>query len=550
MWITRCPGCGTCFRVGEAQLAVARGLVRCGACLQVFAALDYLLDPDAEQHSEPANDRYAGEDATWEAPDAAPETEESTSEEPEVAPEMEESTSEAPEVAPEMEDSTSEALEVAGDEKDSTSEEPEEAHHQGSSAWYESDAAAEPEPCAEDDIGGIEEDSEDDRDPARVPESNPELEMASDPHVADDAAEMEMDRHADWDPAFVPEQEPELGVAPGPRMEDEEAAIEEDREPVWDSAWIPELEPDFGMAPEPHVEDDVSDVEQDRDAEWDAVWFPGPEPEAEMAPAHRGAEDDDTEIEEDREAERDSEWAPESELEPASEPYVVSDRALAPVEELSAWRAEQDAAAEAEADEVPELTRSVDASELTEEERRKLTDALAFQPIDAIETFPERRSVVEWSGWILLNLVMIAMLALQYAWFHRNVLSERDALRGWYELACANVTCELPDFVDFERLEARNLVVRSHPRVPGALVVDAILYNSSAYAQPFPMLDLSFTDIDNKHVAARRFRPDEYLHGEVASYRKIPGHTEVRLSLEIVDPGESAVSYQLEVVRI
>lgn len=35
---TRCKGCGTRFRVSEEQLAVAKGLVRCGACNTVFDA--------------------------------------------------------------------------------------------------------------------------------------------------------------------------------------------------------------------------------------------------------------------------------------------------------------------------------------------------------------------------------------------------------------------------------------------------------------------------------------------------------------------------------
>ena len=36
--ITRCPACGTTFRVSEEQLDAAEGRVRCGACDQVFDA--------------------------------------------------------------------------------------------------------------------------------------------------------------------------------------------------------------------------------------------------------------------------------------------------------------------------------------------------------------------------------------------------------------------------------------------------------------------------------------------------------------------------------
>jgi predicted Zn finger-like uncharacterized protein len=42
--ITRCPHCKTTFRVRSEQLAVAKGAVRCGSCLQVFKAANHLVD--------------------------------------------------------------------------------------------------------------------------------------------------------------------------------------------------------------------------------------------------------------------------------------------------------------------------------------------------------------------------------------------------------------------------------------------------------------------------------------------------------------------------
>ncbi|MFT5593744.1 MAG: putative Zn finger-like uncharacterized protein [Oceanicoccus sp.] len=40
--ITKCPKCDTTFRVSPAQLQVAKGAVRCGACLHVFRATDHI----------------------------------------------------------------------------------------------------------------------------------------------------------------------------------------------------------------------------------------------------------------------------------------------------------------------------------------------------------------------------------------------------------------------------------------------------------------------------------------------------------------------------
>jgi len=50
-------------------------------------------------------------------------------------------------------------------------------------------------------------------------------------------------------------------------------------------------------------------------------------------------------------------------------------------------------------------------------------------------------------------------------------------------------------------------------------------------------------------LAARVFTPLEYLGGELTRVRYIPASTEVRLSLEVVDPGTDAVGYSLAVLE-
>ena len=48
---TRCPTCNTAFKVTDELLGLAGGKVRCGACLAVFQASDYMLRPSAEKES-------------------------------------------------------------------------------------------------------------------------------------------------------------------------------------------------------------------------------------------------------------------------------------------------------------------------------------------------------------------------------------------------------------------------------------------------------------------------------------------------------------------
>lgn len=48
---TRCPHCKSTFEVTESQLSAAGGKVRCGACMEVFDALAYLINSHTESHA-------------------------------------------------------------------------------------------------------------------------------------------------------------------------------------------------------------------------------------------------------------------------------------------------------------------------------------------------------------------------------------------------------------------------------------------------------------------------------------------------------------------
>ena len=50
---TRCPHCGTCFRVTSEQLELAQGAVRCGRCLNTFNAREFLFDSPEDESNPP-----------------------------------------------------------------------------------------------------------------------------------------------------------------------------------------------------------------------------------------------------------------------------------------------------------------------------------------------------------------------------------------------------------------------------------------------------------------------------------------------------------------
>lgn len=147
--------------------------------------------------------------------------------------------------------------------------------------------------------------------------------------------------------------------------------------------------------------------------------------------------------------------------------------------------------------------------------------------------------------WLLLILLALGGLAGQYVYYHFDELARDERLRPWFDKVCPLLGCSLPPLVDVSLVKSSNLTVRNHPTHPGALTVDAILYNRATFTQPFPLLELRFEDINGQPLARRSFKPGEYLAGELAGRTDMPPQTPIHISLEIVDPGTQAVNYSL-----
>lgn len=147
--------------------------------------------------------------------------------------------------------------------------------------------------------------------------------------------------------------------------------------------------------------------------------------------------------------------------------------------------------------------------------------------------------------WLLLVLIAAAGLAGQYIAYQFDDLARQDAYRPWFQQLCPTLGCTVPSRVDIAHIKSSNLVVRSHPEFAGALVVDAIIYNRAVFSQPFPLLELRFADMNGSLIASRRFKPAEYLSGELAGVSEMPSQTPIHISLDILDPGNKAVNYSL-----
>ncbi|MGE8050782.1 DUF3426 domain-containing protein [Pseudomonas monteilii] len=440
-FVTQCPHCQTSFRVTHHQLSVARGVVRCGHCLQVFNAAKQLLEQNrANAPAVPA---------PVPAVPAEPLIEQAATPEPAI-----EARNDSPDDAWAL---TAQAL----DELD-LDKELERLERRG-----------QPAPTRPANLdGGLQ---------ARRDELHPD-EHADDLFGTATDEPFELQQPAEAAPVLL-EPEPlalDLEPAPGERTE-----------------------PTLGSNLDLEIDDEP--------------------------PVHR---------------------APETDEQPAfSEPLRASDDEI-PEKGLSARDDEPLALHLSARDDEPDEPLPGDRLEpglASKPERPARKEPLVDVVDDPLQLGWEKPAP-NWGKrllWGFLTLLAAGLLAFQYVWFHFDEMARQDQYRPIFQQICPMVGCQVPTRVDIARIKSSNLVVRSHPDFKGALIVDAIIYNRAPFSQPFPLLELRFADLNGQLIASRRFKPSEYLSGELAGRGDMPSQTPIHIALDILDPGPKAVNYSL-----
>jgi hypothetical protein len=146
--------------------------------------------------------------------------------------------------------------------------------------------------------------------------------------------------------------------------------------------------------------------------------------------------------------------------------------------------------------------------------------------------------------WLIGSLVLMLTLILQVVYHSRDELARDPSLRPWLIQMCEVVGCALGQPYNIKQIEIIGRDVRSHPTARKALVVSTTLINNASFVQPFPLLTMTFSDINGTKIAQRRFTPREYLHNDIDLAAGMTPDMPVRVDLELVDPGKAAVNYE------
>lgn len=157
---------------------------------------------------------------------------------------------------------------------------------------------------------------------------------------------------------------------------------------------------------------------------------------------------------------------------------------------------------------------------------------------------PPPRQAWRLLAWGVPPLLLLA-LALQVVLADRVRLAADPQWRGRIVALCGWLGCSVPHWHEPKAFHVTARELRPHPTAPGALLVSATFRNDAAFAQAWPVLQLSLANLDGDALGLRRFTPREYLGSEPSSQWIGPGQS-ASVTLEVLDPGKRAVTFEFD----
>lgn len=160
-----------------------------------------------------------------------------------------------------------------------------------------------------------------------------------------------------------------------------------------------------------------------------------------------------------------------------------------------------------------------------------------------------RKRFLRKTGLLVANLGLITFLLFQLLWINFDRWVAKENFRPIYSFLCSieNLNCQLPAWVEPGRLVLQDFQVDL--RDDSVYVIQAKLVNKDNRPQPFPWVDVIFSDINGIVIASGRFSPYQYLTPqETDNLMAVAGNYDILL--EVRKPDYPVVSYEMHLVAV
>lgn len=181
-----------------------------------------------------------------------------------------------------------------------------------------------------------------------------------------------------------------------------------------------------------------------------------------------------------------------------------------------------------------------DDSEVSPEEAALLAD-----PVELPEASRNRGAWLR-VGWITLGLMLILGSIYSVGVYFGKINIDSEILdQSLVRMGLRDAPPQKP-FSDTSSIELVSREMLSHPLRPRVLLLNATIVNRAQQAQAYPDIQVRLFDIDNEVISERRFRPTDYLTSTSTMRGGMTPGAFLRFSLEMLDPGDRAVGFELE----
>ncbi len=143
---------------------------------------------------------------------------------------------------------------------------------------------------------------------------------------------------------------------------------------------------------------------------------------------------------------------------------------------------------------------------------------------------------------------LIALLISQLLWFKQDQWTQKDLLRPVYKTLYELAELPLPTKKAPQLILNKKLIIQPHEELSDAIRVSVLLENTAHFSQPFPTLQLLFTDIKGRTTSQRTLAVEEYINTSLFPERLMPSEQPIQIQIDLMAPGRRAVGYQLNLL--
>ena len=166
----------------------------------------------------------------------------------------------------------------------------------------------------------------------------------------------------------------------------------------------------------------------------------------------------------------------------------------------------------------------------------------------ASKTRLNRPNQRKFSVWLLslLALIFALLAAAQVTYYMRTkIVTQWPALKPHFVKACKFLDCvvELPKQIELLAIDDSDL--QEDATHQGLIRLSSTIINNAAFAQAYPLLELTLTDTYDKPILRHAFTPREYLPAGTDIGKGLAAGEEIHIKLALTAGGETVAGYRL-----